>query len=98
MGIQGKLRAEKVVVDKRNKGKKNPLTNKTAMQILNPAAKQMREAEVKALAARKVTRVAALTEALQGRPQGEGRALRSLQRRRDWSRGRLQGCPPGHCR
>lgn len=32
------------------------------MQILNPAAKQMREAEVKALAARKVTRVAALKQ------------------------------------
>ena len=46
--------------DRTSKGKKNPLTNKTAMNRLNPASKTLRAAEEKALAARKVARAAAL--------------------------------------
>lgn len=58
--IQGKLRMERVNTDKSSRGKKNPLTNKTAMQRLNPAAKSLRDAEAKAVEARKKTRAAAL--------------------------------------
>ena len=58
--IQSQLRMERVNTDKTSKGKKNPLTNKTAMQRVNPAAKQLREAEAKAAVARKATRAAAL--------------------------------------
>merc|ERR1712045_593725 len=58
--VQSKLRMERVNTDKSSKGKKNPLTNKTAMQIINPAAKQLREAEAKAAVARKAARAAAL--------------------------------------
>merc|ERR1719223_1596869 len=49
--IQGKLRMERVNTDKSSRGKKNPLTNKTAMQRLNPAAKSLRDAEAKAVEA-----------------------------------------------
>ena len=58
--IQSTLRMERVNTDKNSKGKKNPLTNKTAMQRVNPAAKQLREAEAKAVVARKAARAAAL--------------------------------------
>jgi len=58
--IQSKLRMERRSSDKTSRGKKNPLTNKTAMQRLNPAAKTLREAEAKAVAARKTARAAAL--------------------------------------
>ena len=58
--IQSQLRMERVNTDKTSKGKKNPLTNKTAMQRVNPAAKQLREAEAKAAVARKAARAAAL--------------------------------------
>ena len=58
--IQSTLRMERVNTDKTSKGKKNPLTNKTAMQRVNPAAKQLREAEAKAAVARKAARAAAL--------------------------------------
>ena len=58
--VQSKLRMERVNTDKSSKGKKNPLTNRTAMQIVNPAAKQLREAEEKAAVARKAARAAAL--------------------------------------
>merc|ERR1719433_2223212 len=58
--VQSQLRMERVNTDKTSKGKKNPLTNKTAMQRVNPAAKQLREAEAKAAVARKATRAAAL--------------------------------------
>merc|ERR1719398_120821 len=54
--IQSQLRMERVNTDKTSKGKKNPLTNKTAMQRVNPAAKQLREAEAKAAVARKAKR------------------------------------------
>mmetsp|Transcript_32018 Transcript_32018/g.42432 ORF Transcript_32018/g.42432 Transcript_32018/m.42432 type:complete len:411 (+) Transcript_32018:45-1277(+) len=58
--IQSKLRMERVSTDKTSKGKKNPLKNKTAMQRVNPAAKSLRDAEVKAVEARKTARAAAL--------------------------------------
>jgi len=58
--IQSKLRAERVSSDHTSRGKKNPLTNKTAMQRLNPASKTLREAEAKAVDARKKARAAAL--------------------------------------
>ena len=46
--VQSKLRMEKVSAEVSNKGKKNPLTNKVAMQRLNPAAKDLRAAAEKA--------------------------------------------------
>ena len=58
--IQSKLRMQRKSDDKTSRGKKNPLTNKTAMQRVNPAAKTLREAAAKAAEARKATRAAAL--------------------------------------
>jgi len=58
--VQSKLRMERRNTDKSSRGKKNPLKNKTAMQILNPSAKKLREAEGKAIDARKKARAAAL--------------------------------------
>jgi large subunit ribosomal protein L4e len=60
--IQSKLRMQRVNTDVSSKGKKNPLTNKTLMQRLNPAAKALKEAEVKAVAGRTKARAAALKE------------------------------------
>ena len=76
--IQSKLRMERVNTDRSSKGKKNPLTNRTAMQRVNPAAKQLREAEAKALAARKTARAAALKvkRSKAGRKDKAARAVR----------------------
>jgi len=60
--IQGKLRMQRSNTDVSSRGKKNPLTNKTAMQRLNPAAKALAAAEAKAVEARKKTRAAALKQ------------------------------------
>ena len=60
--IQSKLRMQRVNTDKSSKGKKNPLKNKTLMQILNPNAKAARAAEEKAVVARKATRATALKQ------------------------------------
>lgn len=60
--IQSKLRMARISTDVSSKGKKNPLKNKTAMQRLNPAAKSLRAAEEKAIAARTKARAAALKE------------------------------------
>jgi len=78
--VQSKLRMARVSNDRSNKGKKNPLTNKTAMQIVNPPAKQMREAEVKAVAARKVARAAALKHkrSKAGRKEKAARSTRQI--------------------
>lgn len=58
--VQAKLRMELTTTDKSSKGRKNPLKNKTAMQRLNPAAAQLRDAAAKAEATRKAGRAAAL--------------------------------------
>ena len=60
--IQGKLRMQRVNTSVSSKGKKNPLTNRTLMQRLNPAAKSLREAEAKAVEARQKARAAALKQ------------------------------------
>jgi len=76
--VQSKLRMERVNTDKSSKGKKNPLTNKTAMQRVNPAAKQLRDAEAKAAVARKAARTAALKlkRSKSGRKDKATRSLR----------------------
>jgi flagellar biosynthesis/type III secretory pathway protein FliH len=53
---------QRVNTDKSSKGKKNPLKNKTLMQIINPNANAARAAEEKAVAARKTARAAALKQ------------------------------------
>ena len=58
--IQSSLREQRTSDSKTSKGKKNPLKNKTLMQILNPASKTLRAAEEKAVEARKAARAAAL--------------------------------------
>ena len=58
--IQSSLREQRTCDSKTSKGKKNPLKNKTLMQILNPASKTLRAAEEKAVEARKAARAAAL--------------------------------------
>lgn len=78
--IQSQLRMVRVVNDQRNRGKKNPLTNKTQMQILNPAAKTMRAAEEKAIAARQTARAAAIKHkrSKAGRKEKAVRSARQL--------------------
>lgn len=71
--IQSKLRMQRVNSDVSSKGKKNPLKNKTLMQILNPAAKSLKAAEDKALAARKV----ALTKSLKEKRSKAGRKAKA---------------------
>ena len=76
--IQSKLRMQRTNTDVSSKGKKNPLTNKTAMQRLNPAAKALRAAEAKAAEGRKAARAAALKQkrSKAGRAEKAKRALR----------------------
>jgi len=78
--IQSQLRMVRVVKDQRNRGKKNPLTNKTMMQILNPASKTLRAAEEKANAARVTARAAALKHkrSKAGRKEKAVRSARQL--------------------
>ena len=80
--IQSKLRMERRNTDVSSKGKKNPLTNKAAMQRINPAAKALKAAEEKALAARKTARAAALKQKRSkvGRKEKAARSLRHRQR------------------
>merc|ERR1719326_1554708 len=47
--IQSTLRQQKSSSQRTSKGKKNPLKNKTLMQIINPASKTLRAAEEKAV-------------------------------------------------
>jgi large subunit ribosomal protein L4e len=58
--VQSKLRIERKNFEISSRGKKNPLTNKTAMQRVNPAAKTIRASEEKSLALRQKGRAAAL--------------------------------------
>lgn len=58
--VQSKLREVRVNTQRTSKGKKNPLKNRTLMQILNPNSKAARAAEEKAVAARRTARTAAL--------------------------------------
>ena len=58
--VQGKLRAIRQNSVAKKTTNKNALNNRTFMQKLNPYSKTQRELEVKAVAARKIARVAAL--------------------------------------
>ena len=53
---------QRVNRDKSSKGKKNPLKNKTLMQILNPNSKAARAAEEKAVVARRTARTASIKQ------------------------------------
>merc|ERR1711990_1434843 len=66
--------------DSTSKGKKNPLKNKTMMQILNPASKTLRAAEEKAVKARQAARAAALKQkrSKAGRAEKAKRTTRQL--------------------
>ena len=78
--IQSKLRAQRTNTDSTSKGKKNPLKNKTMMQILNPASKTLRAAEEKAVKARQAARAAALKQkrSKAGRAEKAKRTTRQL--------------------
>ena len=69
---------QRVNTDVSSKGKKNPLKNKTLMQILNPNAKAARAAEDKAVEARKTARAAALKQkrSKAGKKEKAGRTKR----------------------
>merc|ERR1719458_1528729 len=60
--IQSTLRQQKSSTQRTSKGKKNPLKNKTLMQIVNPASKTLRAAEEKAVVERQKARDAGLEQ------------------------------------
>jgi len=60
--VQSKLREQRASTSTTSKGKKNPLTNRAAMQRLNPAAKDLRAAAAAAAEKAKKERVTKLKE------------------------------------